>query len=198
MGFRLLNRYRKDDWRVETQVVSCPIPVCKRRMTTASDEAGPSTSQPQEDSTPNLTKGSLMKKVWYAPSKGPSKSSMELCRTLIPMQDSPMAPPLHEKGPKMETPLAGPVGDIFRASCHIQGSKPYENVSEKNCKSCMVCGRSVDAIKMEKLNIYMSLLPQRTRNSYESKKRSIVKRSECRDFTFHTNQLCCRLPPVTE
>ena len=91
----------------------------------------------------------------YAHSKGPSKCAMELCRTLIPVQDSPISLPPHERGPTMKTPLTQSVKNPLERKCHNQNSKPYENVSETRCISCMVCGRSVDAIKMEKLITYM-------------------------------------------
>ena len=134
--------------RLETQVFSCPVPVRKRCITTTSDEPGPSTSQPQEDSTPKFDERYFDEKMFYASSKGPSKCAMELCRTLIPVPDSPMSPPPHQRGPNVETPLMQSVSSSFRASYHIQDSKPYENVSEKRCRSCMVCSLSVDAIKM--------------------------------------------------
>ena len=76
----------------------------ERRMTTASDETDPSTSQPHEDSTHKFDKKYFDEKMCYEPSKGPSKCAMEPCKSLIPVQDSPMSPPPHERGPTMKTP----------------------------------------------------------------------------------------------
>ena len=91
------------------------------------------------------------------PSKGRSKCAMELCKTLIPVQDSPMSPPPHEMGPTSEMPLVQDASNTFRASYHIQDSKPYDNVSEKRYRSCLICGRSIDAVKMKMVNNYMRL-----------------------------------------
>ena len=59
------------------------------------------------------------------------------------------------KGTNNEDPLTQSVRNPLERKCHNQNSKPYENVSETRCISCMVCGRSVDAIKMEKLITHM-------------------------------------------
>ena len=143
-------------------------------MTTDLDEHGPSTGQPQEGITPKVDKRYFDEKMCYGPSKGPSKCAMELCRTLIPVQDSPMSLPPHERGPTVDTPLARSAEDNFRASYNIQNSKPYDDVSKKRFTSCMICGRSVGAIKMEKPNeaVYFR---KRTRSSYESKKGGVLK-----------------------
>ena len=63
----------------------------------------------------------------------------------------------HARGLTAKTPLVQSVSSFFRALCRVQDSKPYDNVSEKRCRSCMVCGRSGDAIEMEKVNTYMRL-----------------------------------------
>ena len=44
---------------------------------------------------------------------------------------------------------------IFYASYHVQKIKPYQNVSESLHTGCMVCGKSRDQIKEEKINRYM-------------------------------------------
>ena len=117
--------------------------------------AGPSTSQPQEDRTPKLDKRYFDEQMCYAPQRGPSKWAMELCRFLIPVEVSPLSPPPHKRGPTMETLVMQPVSGVFRAPFHIQDSMPYDNESEKRCRGCLVCGRSVESIKMEKVNDYM-------------------------------------------
>ena len=144
---------------VETEVMSSPILIAGRIMTTGSMEdeivAGPSSSQPQQDKTPKLDERYFNEKMCYAPQKGPSKNMIDLYRTPIPVEDSPMSPPPLERGPTTETPLMQPVSETFRASFHIQDSLPYDNVSEQQCRGYLVCGRSVDLIKMEKVNEYM-------------------------------------------
>ena len=145
--------------RVETEVMSSPILIAGRIMTTGSVEdemvAGPSSSQPQQDKTPKLDERYFNEKMCYAPQKGPSRNTIELCRTLLPVEDSPLSPPPHQRGPTTETPLMQPVSETFRASFHIQNSLPYDNVSEQQCRGCLVCGRSMDLNKMEKINDYM-------------------------------------------
>ena len=100
-------------------------------MITASDEPGPSTSHPKEVNTPKFDGRYFDEKVCYARPRGPSGCAMEFCRTLIPVEDSPLSPPPHEKGPTTETPLIQPVSGTIRDSFHMQVSKPYDNVSEK-------------------------------------------------------------------
>ena len=55
--------------RVETQVLSCTITVGSRRMTTASIEPGPDTSQPQNIILLSLTKDTLTRKCAVPPRK---------------------------------------------------------------------------------------------------------------------------------
>ena len=66
-----------------------------------------------------------------------------------------MSPPDHEKGPRQDTPLVQPITSYFHASYHVQNTMPYQNVSEIRFTGCMVCGRSVDVIKNEKVEWYM-------------------------------------------
>ena len=89
--------------------MSSPILIAGRIITTGSVEdemvAGPSSCQPQQDKTPKLDERYFDEKRCNARQKGPSKNTIELCRTLIPVEDSPMSPPPHERGPTTETPL---------------------------------------------------------------------------------------------
>ena len=156
MELKLVHWYREMIRKVETEVVLSPILIAERIMTTGCMEdemvAGPSTSQQQKDWTPKLDERFFDEKMCYAPQRGPSKCAMELCRTLIPVADSPMSQPPHEKRPTMETPVMQPVSGTFRASFHIHDSMPYNKVSEKRCRGCLVCGQSVDSVKMKKVN----------------------------------------------
>ena len=56
----------------------------------------------------------------------------------------------------VDTPLVQPVIGDFHASYHVQNTKPYENVREKLYTGCMVCGRSANTIKKEKVDWYVS------------------------------------------
>ena len=89
-----------------------------------------------------------------APSKRQKKSRVELCTTVLPVLESPLSPPDHERGP-IDTPLVQMTPGNFYASYHVQNIKPYENVSESLHTGCMVCGKSRDQIKEEKINWYM-------------------------------------------
>ena len=93
--------------RVETQVVSCSITAGKRRMTTASDEPGAGTSQPEEDSTPMSDERYFDVKMGHDPSKDLSMCAMKICRALIPA---------HERGPTVETPLTQSVSNSHTTS----------------------------------------------------------------------------------
>ena len=69
-----------------------------------------------------------------------------------------MSPPAHERGPVLETmlaPLPLPANSVFSVSYHVQDTVPYENISKKMYRSCIVCGRSADAIKREKADDYI-------------------------------------------
>ena len=91
----------------------------------------------------------------YAPPKAIGKSRIELCKTLLPVLESPMSPPEHERGPSLDTPLVQPAVSRFHASYHVQNTSPYQNVSEVRYFGCMDCSRFVDAIKKEKKDWYM-------------------------------------------
>ena len=119
---------------------------------------GPSSSRTDVESTPKLGKQYFDKTLCYAPAKEYAKKRIELCKTVIPVNDSPMSPPAHERGPVLETmlaPLPQPASSGFRVSYHVQDTVPYENVSKKMYRSCIVCGRSADAIKREKADDYI-------------------------------------------
>ena len=111
--------------------------------------AGPSSSELQKDKTPKLDGRYFNEKMCYAPQKGPSKNMIELCRTLMQ-----------------------PVSETFRASFLLQDSLPYDNVSQQQCRGCLVCGRSVDLTKMEKVNEYM----RRSTPSGEPKENTDLRR----------------------
>ena len=117
--------------------------------------AGPSSSQAQEDVTPKLDLKYFDKEMCYAPPRKFGKTRIELCNTILPVLETPMSPPEHERGPSRYTPLVQPVIGTFHTSYHVQNTMPYENVSEKLYTGCMVCGRSVDEIKEERINWYM-------------------------------------------
>ena len=71
--------------RVETQVTACPLPIARRRKTTASDEPGPSTSQFQKTITPKFDKKHLDEKLCYALSKG---QTVQVCDGVMQNSDS--------------------------------------------------------------------------------------------------------------
>ena len=83
---------------------------------------------------------------------------MELCKTVLPVLESPMSPPPHESGPVLRKPLA-PLSQRANSAVsvqyHVQDTVPYKNVSKKMYTSCIVCGRSADAIKREKADEYI-------------------------------------------
>ena len=154
--------------RVETQVKTNPIPIAGRRMTTASDEPGTSTSSSEMQITPKLDKTYFDEKLCYAPPRGNVKKSIELCKTILPVVESPMWPPAHKRGPSQDTSLLQAGSSGFHASYHIQSSQPYADISTQRCTSCMVCGRSIDDIKAQKIKRYMELSTPRSEPAYVS------------------------------
>ena len=162
--------------RIEREVISSPMLIGGRIMTVdlpeeeEDTEAGPSSRQMQADVTPKLDHKYFDKEMCYAPPKKIGKSRIELCKTLLPVMESPLSPPPHERGPSVDTPLV--VADSgFRASYHIQNTRPYENVSETRYTECMVCGRSVDAIKKQRVDWYMDRSTPRDEPEFTTKLR---------------------------
>ena len=66
-----------------------------------------------------------------------------------------MSFPPHEMGPPMETPMNLDVNSSCRDSYHIPNTGPYQYVSQTLYTGFLVCGRSADAIKKEKVDTYM-------------------------------------------
>ena len=160
--------------RIEREVTSSPMLIGGRMMTVDEPtenepEAGPSSSQTQTDVTPKLDHKYFDKEMCYAPPKKTGKSRIELCKTLLPVPESPMSPPDHERGPSLDTPLMQPVFGVFHASYHVQNTRPYENVSEKLYSGCMVCDRSSEAIKKEKVDWYVARSKPRGKPEYITK-----------------------------
>ena len=145
--------------RIEREVKAAPIPIARRGMTTEDldDEmtAGPSSAWPVPPSTPKLGFEYFNKEMCLAPSKKQRKSKVELCATVLPVLESPQSPPDHERGPSIDTPLAQSTSGSFYASYHVQNIEPYQDVSQNLHTGCMVCGKSRDQIKAEKVNWYM-------------------------------------------
>ena len=104
-----------------------------------------------------------------------------------------MSPPPNERGPTTETPLMQPVSETFRVSFHFQDSLPYDNVSEQQCRVCLVCGRSVDLIKMQKDNEYM----RRSTPSCEPKEDTNLRR-EAYLKGLKAGTLLFRIPAVSQ
>ena len=146
--------------RIEREVTSSPMLIAGRIMTMDEPvedelEAGPSSAHVQMDITPKLDHRYFDKEMCYAPPKKTGKSRIEICKTLLPVLDTPMSPPDHERGPSSDTPIMQSVMGSFHASYHVQNTRPYENVSTKLYSGCMVWGRSVEAIKREKVDWYV-------------------------------------------
>ena len=96
--------------RIEREVTSSPMLIGGRIMTMddpgeEGSGAGPSSSQMQTDVTPKLDHKYFDKEMCYAPPKKPGKSQIELCNTILPVPESPMSPPEHERGP-VWTPIS--------------------------------------------------------------------------------------------
>ena len=158
--------------RIETQVQAEPIPIAGRRMTTASDEPGPSSVPSDAQTTPKLDKTYFDEKLCYAPSRGNTKRRIELCKTILPVLESPLSPPAHERGPSMDTPVIQPESSGFHASFHIQNALPYTDTWKP---------------QLQRANPLTSQL--------SGKKPTSMVLMQAVFFSLHP--LCRRLPPVT-
>ena len=69
-------------------------------------EQGPSTSQVEEGVIPKLGLKYFDRETCYAPPRKFEKKRIELCNTIMPVLESPMSPPEHERGPSLDTPLS--------------------------------------------------------------------------------------------
>ena len=116
---------------------------------------GPSSSGQLDVVTLELDHKYFDCEMCYAPPKAFWKSRIEICKTLLPVLESPMSPPEHEIGTSLDKPLVQPAVSNFHASYHVQDTRSYQNVSEMRYSGCMVYGRSMDAIKTEKTDWYM-------------------------------------------
>ena len=157
--------------RTEREVSSSPMLIGGRMDEPTEDEpeAGPLSTQMQTDVTPKLDHKYFDKEMCYAPPKKTGKSCIEFCKTLLPVPESPMSPPDYEKGPSMDTFFMQPVMGGFHASYHVQNTRPYENVSKKLYSGCMVCGRSSEAIRKEKVEWYVARSKPRGEPEYITK-----------------------------
>ena len=190
--------------RIEREVCASPMLIGGRIMTVEGEQEdmtpGPSTSNLCGEVTPACKLGQKYfdQEICYAPPGQNGKSRIEICRTLLPVLDLPISPPQHERGPTLNTPLVQPTVSGFHASYHVQNTRPYQKISEVRYTGCMVCGRSVDAIKKEKVEWYMRrYTPQSepdyvTRLSGEAYENGLT--AGC--FLFITPE-CRRLSPVT-
>ena len=145
--------------RIEREVKAAPNPIAGRAMTTEDldDEMGaaPSGAQAIPPSTPKLGFEYFNKEMCLATSKKQRKSRVELCTTVLRVLESPLSPPDHEREPSMDTPLVQSTTGALYASYHLQNTRPYRKVSENLHTGCMVCGKSTDQIKQEKIHWYM-------------------------------------------
>ena len=121
--------------RVETQVKARPIPITGRRMTTTSDEPG-TTAMPSElQITPKFDRAYFDENLCYAPPRGHTKRRIELCKTILPVRESPVSPPPHEREPFRDTPLLQTGTSGFHASYHIQNALPYTDIRTKDAQA---------------------------------------------------------------
>ena len=118
--------------RIEREVTSSPVLIGGRMMTMDEPEdearAGTSTSYVEEGTTPKLGIKYFDREMCYAPPRKIEKKRIELSNTIMPVLESPMSPPEHERGPSLDTPLAQSITSNFHASYHVQNTVPYQNV----------------------------------------------------------------------
>ena len=156
--------------RIEKDFNSSPILIAGRVMTTEGlddeMEAGPSSSRPVPPTTPKLGFKYFDEKLCYAPSRKIEEAKIELCNTILPVLESPMSPFENERGPSLDTPMPQSTDNTFHASYHIQSVRPFADLSNQRCLSCMVCVKYVDEIKQEKTDWYMERSTPRSEPAY--------------------------------
>ena len=140
--------------RIEREVKAVPIPNAGHGMTIESSDdemaAGLSNIQPVPPSTPKLGLEYFNREMCLARSKRQKKTRVELCATVLPVLESPLSPPDHERRPSIDTPLVQSTSGTFYASYHVQNTKPYQDKSQNLHTGCMVCGKSRDQKKQKK------------------------------------------------
>ena len=103
--------------RIEKEVTSSPMLIGGRIMTMDEPEdeagAGPSTSQMEEGVTPKLGLKYFDREMCYAPPRKFEKKHIDLCNTIMPVLESPMSPPEHERGPSVDTPFSSQLRATF-------------------------------------------------------------------------------------
>ena len=113
--------------RIETEVVSSPKLIAGRIVTSNSHEdlimiPGPSSSRTDVESTPKLGEQYFDKTLCYAQAREYAKKRIEFCKTVTPVDDSPMSPPAHARGlcwkrcwPRCHNRLI--LGSVFHKMC---------------------------------------------------------------------------------
>ena len=113
--------------RIEREVKSSPILIAGRKMTVeeqaTESAAGPSNLQMWPPSTPKLGFKHFDEKLLYAPMRKAERTRIELCNTILPVLESPLSPPEHERGPSQDELMEQPVSTSFHASYHIKYSR---------------------------------------------------------------------------
>ena len=121
--------------RIEREVKSSPILIAGRKMTVEEQDtesaAGPSNLQMRPPSTPKLGFKQFDEKLLYAPMRKAERTRIELCNTILPVLESPLSPPEHERGPSQDVFMEQPVSTSFHASYHIQQVQPYSDLSKQ-------------------------------------------------------------------
>ena len=152
---------------VERQI-SSPMLIAGRIMTTADDEPSTSYATPRKTNrpailqTPKLDRKYFDEERCYAPSKRDSRirnrHPIELCSTLQPIADSPLSPPPHERGPYHHTPEVQAVPNVMQTvGSHIQNSKQFDKIDTTQFTGCLICGKSIQAIKEQSLQDFLKV-----------------------------------------
>ena len=136
--------------RVETQVKACPIRIAGRRMTTATDEPGTSSSSSEVQLTPKLDKAYFDEKLCYAPPRGNVKGRIELCKTILPVAESPMSPPAHERGPSQDTSYCKPTVVDFMRLTTYKAHYPMWILALKGAPVAWCVGNQLTRLKLRR------------------------------------------------
>ena len=131
-----------------------------------------------------------------------------LCRNLVPMVDTPLSPPPHERGPTYDTrptvycdahgyQLQRPDQSLESVTKHFQRMGLSGTNSLAGYSDCVICGKPVEQIKDEAVIDYLhkTAIPNESLQQFNASRKAFLEGKEIGTFLLLPEE-CRRLPPV--
>ena len=189
--------------RIERAVISSPTLIGGRIMMMDDPEeeearTGPSSSQTQDGVTPKLDLKYCDREMCYAPPRKFEKTRIELCNTILPVLESPMSPPEHERGPSLDTPLPSRSWETsMRPIMYIIQCPLKTSVKAAIPAVWTVTGQRTHS-RMRKCSGICNGPPhEMSPNTSQDSERRHMKMDSTLAAFFSSHPQCRRLPPVT-